>query len=174
MKTKVCNLLIGLFLLVSTVACTKDSATPQPEFFVKAEKDGAAWVVKGSGVYAKAQGEFYIFGQQSTGSGTEEYLRLGFSVPKELPYPIEQVVPAAQVIPAYWGALLGGDVLINSYTALSAVDGTRLQVTRLDTVQKIVEGTFDTTLRRDAHWSAQGETMRFSQGSFRVRYQQFQ
>ncbi|GAB2468292.1 hypothetical protein GCM10011375_30410 [Hymenobacter qilianensis] len=144
---------------------------PQPEFYVKANKDGTAWLVPGSGVYDKAQREFYVFGAQSDGSAIQAYLRLGFTVPSEQPLvTVVQSPTTLSSIPATWTALLGGDVLVDGYTA-DSLSGTQLLITRLDTIQKVVEGTFNTALRRDAPWSQQGEMIRFTEGSFRVRYQ---
>jgi hypothetical protein len=45
-----------------------------------------------------------------------------------------------------------------------------LEITRLDTVAKVVEGRFQATLVRDKRWTTQTEVMRFTHGSFRVQY----
>ncbi|MBC6605922.1 hypothetical protein H8B13_03745 [Hymenobacter sp. BT188] len=167
MKRVLYSVFASLILLGG--ACTPESVEPQPEFFVKANKDGTAWLVPGSGVYNKAQGEFYVFGEQRDGSVRQAYLRLGFNVPSEQPLPTVAQAPSLALLPSTLMVVVGGDVLVDGYTA-DSLSGTQLLITRLDTIQKVVEGTFTTSLRRDARWSQQGEIIRFTEGSFRVRY----
>ena len=47
-----------------------------------------------------------------------------------------------------------------------------IKITLLDTVQKVVEGRFEAILYRDKHLTQQVEKMQFTEGSFRVRYQE--
>lgn len=160
--------LLTAFTLATLPACTKEEASqPAEEFFMKAQKNGQAWQRPASGTLVRSKGEFYLFGQDRAASGTQDYLRLSFRLDKGQP------VAAAQVLPAEWGELVGGDVIVDSYTTGSTQPLPTLEITRLDTVQKIVEGRFGATLRREARWSSQGEVMRFENGSFRVRYQVF-
>lgn len=172
MKRIFYRVVASLLVLGGVGACTQESVQPEPEFFVKANRDGAAWLVPGSGAYDKAQDEFYVIGAQSDGSATQAYLRLGFNVPPEQPLAaVVQTPTTLSLIPATWTALLGGDVIVDSYTAVNNSPDTHLQITKIDTIQKVVEGTFDAALRRDARWSQQGEMIRFTEGSFRVHYQ---
>ncbi|QIL74844.1 hypothetical protein [Hymenobacter sp. HDW8] len=168
MKRILYGAVASLILLSGVGACTAESVEPQPEFYVKATKDGNPWVVPGSGIYAKSQNEFFVFGEQRDGTVTQASLRLGFAVPTEQPLPT--VTKAPTLLPTTWTVLVGGDVIVDGYTA-DSLSETQLLITRLDTVQKVIEGTFDATLRRDERWSKQEETIRFEQGSFRVRYQ---
>lgn len=127
MKRVLYGVLASLVLLGGGGACTPESVQPELEFFVKANKDGSAWLVPGSGVYAKAQGEFYVFGEQSDGSVTQASLRLGFNVPPERPLPTVAQVSRLTLIPSMWTVLVGGDVLIDGYTA-DSLSGTRLLI----------------------------------------------
>jgi hypothetical protein len=163
--------LLGGLLLMSAPACTREEAAPQPEFYVRADQDGQAWLGPGEATYLPQQGTVYVFGERNDGTSRQSYLRLGFTWEPEHP-----LTPAgaadARVLPAEWQVVVGGDVLVDSYAADSGA--TRLLITRLDTVERIIEGTFEATLRRAARWPPPGPaTTRFTQGSFRVRYQSY-
>ncbi|PJJ59591.1 hypothetical protein [Hymenobacter chitinivorans] len=160
MKTSLLKLLISPLLLLGAAACEKESAGPEvvPEFYVRAQKNDQAWVVEGTGVYERATKKFYVFGYQSQ---PEAYLRLHFDAPTQSP---------AGPAEAGWSDLVGGDVLVNSYSSTGVAELPSVEITQLDTVQRIVEGRFQTTLRRDQRWSQQGELLQFRNGSFRVRY----
>lgn len=173
MKSILYRLLLGLALASGASACSKEVEEPELEFFVRANKDGKAWLVPGEATYVSKQAEFYVFGRQDNENATQAFLRLGFGVPMNKPLTSAAQTPAMLVtIPATWTVAVGGDVLTNSYTQ-DSLPGTHLLITRLDTVRKIVEGSFDATLRRDARWSGQEETIHFTEGSFRIRYQQY-
>ncbi|UOQ50936.1 hypothetical protein [Hymenobacter cellulosivorans] len=162
MKTTLYPLLMGLLLLGAT-ACEEESATPetQPEFFVKAQKAGQAWTVPGSGVYVRTTKKFHVYGNQNQANMPEAYLRLDFEAPTQ------GTTVAAQ---AEWLELVGGDVIVDNYSTTGVAEPSSVEVTRLDTVQRVLEGRFQTTLRRDQRWSTRGELLPFSNGSFRIRY----
>lgn len=165
------RLFLSVALISGASACTKDAAVPAPEFFMKANKDGKAWLVPAEATYVPKRGELYLFGRQDDQT-TQSFLRLGFEVDSGKPLAAAVQAPATlPAIPATWVVVFGGDVLTDGYTQAS-VPAPQLHVTRLDTVQKIVEGTFEATLLRDARWSSQAEALRFTDGTFRVRYQQ--
>jgi hypothetical protein len=154
----------SLLLLGGVTACKnndKDSA-PHPDFFIQATKDGAPWTATGSSTFSKSNRQFYVFGQ--TGDAVQsELLSLGFSFPAA-----PQLTPV-QPLRATWVTVLGGDVVTNSY-ATDAANLPSLEITRLDTVAKVVEGRFTTTLLREKRWTSQEEVLRFTDGSFRVHY----
>jgi hypothetical protein len=156
-------ILASLFLLVGVTSCTKTDATPQPSFFVQATKDLVPWTATGTGTFSKTRQQFYVFGQIGD-AVTTEYLSLGFSLPAS-----PQLAPV-QALPATWVALVGGDVATNSYATADAASLPTLEITRLDTVAKIVEGRFNASLVRNKQWTTQTEVMRFTNGSFRVQY----
>lgn len=165
-----------LLLTGGAAACTKESAEPQEsvdsqnEFFVKAEKDGGAWTQPGTGTYVKSKREFYVSGGGENMTYAE-YLHLGFSLPSEIKLS-NKLIAAARPLPAEWLTLIGGDGITNSYATADAQSLPSIQITRLDTVQKIMEGRFEATLLRNKHYTQQMEFMRFTNGSFRVRYQE--
>lgn len=66
--------------------------------------------------------------------------------------------------------IIGQDGIINNYQTTDSTGLPSITVTRLDTVQKIVEGRFEATLRRNKHYTKQVQLMRFTEATFRVRY----
>jgi len=172
MKFSYLSVLTGLLLAAGVSACTDDEATPQEEFFVKAQKDGQAWNKGGRGVYVTDkgvnvtdEGHFLIYSPDTIPYTSAEVVSLRFSLPYGQP------LASARPLAAEWKVLVGGDAASNSYET-DSTSLPRITVTRLDTVQKIVEGRFEAILRRNKHWTNQVEEMRFTQGSFRVRYQE--
>jgi hypothetical protein len=153
----------SLLLLAGSTACSKTDATPQPPFFVHATKDLTPWTTTGTGTFSKTTQQFYVFGQLGEPI-TSEYLSLSFSLPAA-----PQLAPV-QARPAAWVTLVGGDVVTNSYATADVASLPTVEITRLDTVAKVVEGRFRTTLVRDKQWTTQTEVMRFTDGSFRVQY----
>lgn len=151
----------SLLLLGGVTACNKDSA-PHPDFFMQATKDGAPWTAMGTGTLSKASRQLYVFGQVGNGAQSET-LSIGLALPAA-----PQLVPV-QSLRASWVTLVGGDVVTNSY-ATDAATLPAVEITRLDTVAKVVEGRFTATLLREKQWTTQKEVMRFTDGSFRIQY----
>jgi hypothetical protein len=79
-----------------------------------------------------------------------------------------------QALPASWAELIGYDAAGNSYETADAASLPDIEVTRLDTVAKIVEGRFNAILVREKHWTSQTENMNLTNGSFRVQYKEVQ
>lgn len=152
----------SLLLLGGVTACSKEDSAPQEEFFLRATKDGTPWTATGNGAFSKASKQFSVFGQTGT-AVPSEILSLVFSFPAA-----PQLTPV-QASRANWISLVGGDVVTNSYAA-TATNLPALEITRLDTVAKVVEGRFTTTLLREKQWTSQEEFLRFTDGSFRVQY----
>jgi hypothetical protein len=153
----------SLLLLTGATSCTKTDATPQSAFFVQATRDLTSWTATGTGTFSKTTQQFHIFGQIGE-PVPSEYLSLGFSLPAS-----PQLAPV-QALPASWTTLVGGDVAVNSYATADAASLPTLEITRLDTVAKVIEGRFQATLVRDKRWTTQTEVMRFTDGSFKVQY----
>jgi hypothetical protein len=158
--------LLASLLLVGATSCSKTDATPQETYFVQAKKNlFTSWSGKGSGSFIKSKKEFYIFGLLGDAAYAES-LSLGVSLPA---YP--QLTPV-RALQAHWTAVVGYDGVGNSY-ATEAASLPTIEITRLDTVAKVVEGRFNATLVRDKHWTSttsQPEIMNFNDGSFRVQY----
>lgn len=153
----------SLLLLAGAAACSKTDATPQPPFFVQATKDLTPWTATGTGTFSKTTQQFYVFGQLGEPVLTE-YLSFGFSLPAS-----PQLAPV-QARPASWVTLVGGDVVTNSYATADAASLPAIEITRLDTVAKVVEGRFQATLVRNKQWTTQTDVMRFTDSYFRVQY----
>ena len=154
--------LLGSLLLGGATSCSKTDAPPQETFFVQATKNSSPWSAKGTGTFSKTRQQFSVFGLIGD-AGQAETLALGFSLPA-----FPQLTPV-QALPARWTALIGYDGVTNSY-ATDAASLPSLEITRLDTVAKVVEGRFSASLVRDKQWTSQTEVMRFTNGSFRVQY----
>jgi hypothetical protein len=156
MKSTLLYALGSLLLLGGTTACSKED--PAPDFYMRATKDATPWTGIGSGAYIKSSKQFYIFGR----------ITLRFSLPAS-----PQLAPV-QALPASWAELIGYDAASNSYETADAASLPNIEVTRLDTVAKIVEGRFNAILVRDKHWTSQTENMNLTNGSFRVQYKEVQ
>ncbi|WP_139921888.1 hypothetical protein [Hymenobacter sp. DG01] len=163
MKPAFSSIIGSLLLLTAIASCTKEDSPPQPDFFVRATKDRASWTAAGSGTFSKSRKQFYVFGQVGD-AAQAEILNLSFALPAA-----PQLTPV-QALSASWVTVVGGDVISNSYGLTDTPGVPALEITRLDTVSKVVEGRFTATLVRDKHWSAQQETVQFTDGSFRVQY----
>jgi len=152
----------SLLLLGGATACSKEDAAPQEEFFLRATKNSTPWTATGTGTFNKTSGQLYVFG--TTGEAAQsELLSIGVALPAA-----PQLAPA-QALRTSRVTLVGGDAVTNSYVA----DDAKLpivEITRLDTVAKVVEGRFTTTLLREKRWTAQEEALRFTDGSFRIHY----
>lgn len=130
---------------------------------MQATKDSSSWSAKGSGLFSKSQQQFYLSGLVGDAARAES-IALNFKLPT-----FPQLTPV-QAFSASWQSLIGYDGASNSYRTADAASLSTLEITRIDTVAKVVEGRFDALLVRDKHWTSQTEVMRFTNGSFRVQY----
>ncbi|MFD1872668.1 hypothetical protein [Hymenobacter bucti] len=158
---------MGSLLLVGGLAACHEKAsapqTPQAGFFVRATKDAAPWAAPGTGTYSKARREFSVLGQAGDAAKAEAFA-LNFALPAwPQPAPV-------RALPAAWRVLLGYDALTNSYATADAASLPKVEITRLDTVSKVVEGRFSAPLVREKQWTAKTETMALTDGTFRVHY----
>jgi hypothetical protein len=162
MKSLAPSLLASLLLLSGAISCSKTDVPPEETSFVQATKDSSAWSAEGSGSFIKSRKQFYLAGLIGDAARAES-LGLSFTLPA-----FPQITPV-QAFSANWTSLIGYDGITDSYTA-NAANLPILEITRLDTVTKVVEGRFNATLVRDKQWTSQTEVMRFTNGSFRVQY----
>jgi hypothetical protein len=165
MKTILLYALGSLLLLGGATACSKED--PAPDFYMRATKDATPWAGTGSGTYIKSSKQFYVFGRMGDISKAE-VITLRFSLRAS-----PQLAPV-QALPASWAELIGYDAAGNSYETADAASLPDIEVTRLDTVAKIVEGRFNAILVREKHWTSQTENMNLTDGSFRVQYKEVQ
>ncbi|MBJ6142840.1 hypothetical protein [Hymenobacter sp. BT559] len=150
-------------LLVGATACHEAATIPQTEFFVQATRNATPWTATATATHSKASQQFYLVGQ--TGDAAKaEALSLGFALPAA-----PQLAPV-QALPAAWRVSVGYDALIDSYATADEAGLPRLEITRLDTVNKVVEGRFEATLMREKQWTTKPEPMTLEKGSFRAHY----
>jgi hypothetical protein len=153
----------SLFLLLLMASCHEKDSTPTVDFVVKATKDAAPWAAPSTATYSKARKEFSILGQAGD-AAKAEILTLGFTLPAwPQPTPV-------QALSASWRVLLGFDALTNSYATADATSLPQVEVTRLDTVNKVVEGRFQAALLREKQWTTKPETLTLEHGTFRAKY----
>ena len=163
MKLIFSTLLASLLLLGGATSCSKTDAAPQEASFVKALKGVSSWSAKGSGSFVKSQQQFYLSGLVGNAARAES-LALNFKLPA-----FPQTAPV-QAFSASWTSFIGYDGVTDSYGTADAASVPTLEITRLDTVAKVVEGRFNVLLVRDKYRTSQTEIMRFTNGSFRVQY----
>jgi hypothetical protein len=156
---------LGSLVLASATACTKEKAEPQASSFFRVTQDGTAWEEKGTAIYDKSLASFSVLSSKAAAAGQTQTLYLGFVVPN-LRTPV-----AASPITLEWRQLVGGDSETNQFSNVTVPTASTLQITRLDTVQKVIEGRFDATLLRNTRYTQQAEAMQLSEGSFRISYQ---
>ena len=99
---------------------------------------------------------------QAAAADQTQELYLGFAV-------TNLRTPSVRLFSAVW-TQQAGKAVNNQFVNMDDPAATGLQITRLDTVQKVIEGRFDATLQRSTVYSSQHELMRFTNGSFRVSY----
>jgi hypothetical protein len=154
--------LAGL-LLGGAASCNKSTSIPESDLSMQATKDAAPWRAPSTATFSKARKEFYVLGQAGD-AAKAEVLALGFVLPAwPQPAPV-------QALPATWRVLLGFDALTNSYATADAASLPRLEITRLDTANRVVEGRFQATLLREKQWTSKPEPLALTNGSFRARY----
>ncbi|MBW3129228.1 hypothetical protein [Hymenobacter profundi] len=167
------TLLAATLLASSLTACDKDSAEPlleepQAEFYVQARQNDNVWLKTGvTGVYGnyyKSKRTFFVTGADPQSIGIVEKLTLSFSMPKR------QLLSSIQALPATWLEIGGGDMIFNQFMSTTAQGLPTIQVTQLDTINRIIEGRFEATLQRDDFYTKQVELKRFKSGTFRVQY----
>lgn len=150
-------------LVAGATACHQVDSPPRAGFFVQATRDAAPWLASGTCTHSRAQHQFDLVGQ-SGDAAKAEVLSLSFVLPAA-----PQRAPV-QALPAAWRVSVGYDALIDSYATADGEGLPRIEITRLDTVNKVVEGRFEATLAREKQWTAKTETMNLDKGTFRVHY----
>ena len=156
---------LGSLALTSATACTKEDAEPQAESFFHVTQDGTVWEEKGTAIYDNSFASFSVLSSKATEAGQTQELYLGFIVPN-LRTPI-----AASPISVAWRQLVGGDSETNQFSNAAVPTASTLQITRLDTVRKVIEGRFEATLLRNGRYTQQSESMHLTEGFFRLSYQ---
>jgi hypothetical protein len=149
--------LLGL-LLTSASACTKEEAAPEASFF-HVTQEGKAWESAKTTTY-KAGNTFYLVSHEAQPT---QNLYLGFTVPNLR-------TPVATLHSLVWTQYTGQQTVLDQFLNTNVPGSSTLQLTRLDTVQKVIEGRFEATLQRSAVYSSQQERMQLTEGLFRLTY----
>lgn len=155
----------SLFLsvvLVSATACTKEEATPQAAPFFSVNQDGKAWEPATVTTYRSGD-FFYLVSNQAAKAEQTQELYLGFTV-------TNLRTPSVRLFSTVWTQYAAGKSMRDQFVYTDDISANKLQITRLDTVQKVIEGHFEASLQRSTVYSQQKERMQLSEGSFRVSY----
>jgi len=163
MKTSVFLLLISFVVCISS--CKKDDPVAVPVSDFKALKDDVSWISTSSWAsYSTKNKMFYISGiKLDQKYYQEEALGLSFTI---------QDISKPAVIDNFtsrWSYILGGDVQTDSYLMDSTGDN-QIRITSIDTIKKIISGTFTIKFVRENHYSDKGEVFQFKEGQFTIGY----
>jgi hypothetical protein len=131
--------------------------------YFKADRDNQAWESSyQSAVYFREDDEFVVYAQYN--QPQEETVNLIFSA---------QSVKAGFRTSDFeinYRRFVGGDVITDEYNLDSASNGNLLEITRYDSVNRIIKGKFNATLKRNARYSSSGQ-MVLQNGEFSVHYE---
>lgn len=163
MKTSLLFLLISFVVCVSS--CKKDKEVVVPVSDFKALKNDVSWTATSTWAsYSKKDKKFNVSGaKRDPKYYQEEWLGLNFTIQ-------DLSVPASiSGFSSGWSYILGGDVQTDRYLMDSMGDN-QIHITSIDTIKKIISGTFTVKLVRDSHYSDKGEVFQFKEGQFTVGY----
>ena len=149
-------------VLASATACTKEESAPQVEPFFSVTQNGNAWEPATITTY-KSGNAFYLVSNKAAEANQTQELYLGFTV-------TNLRTPSVRLFSAVWTHSAAGKTVRDQFVNTNDPSTSSLQITRLDTVQKVIEGRFDATLERSTVYSQQKELMQLTGGSFRVSY----
>ncbi|OUJ72145.1 hypothetical protein [Hymenobacter crusticola] len=149
-------------VLASATACTKEEAAPPAEPFFSVNQDGKAWEPATTTTY-KSGNAFYLVSNKAAEANQRQELYLGFTV-------TNLRKPSVRLFSTVWTHYAAGKTVRDQYVNTDDLSASSLQITRLDTVQKVIEGRFDATIQRSTVYSQQKERMQLTEGSFRVSY----
>ena len=153
-------------VLASATACTKEEAAPPVDPFFSVTQDGKAWEPATITTYKSGNG-FYLVSNQAAAAHQTQELYLGFTV-RNLHTPSVRLFSA--VWTPIWTPYAAGNTVRDQFVNTADPTASRLQITRLDTVQKVLEGRFEATLERSRVYAQPKEVLQLTEGSFRVSY----
>jgi hypothetical protein len=163
MKTSKLFLLISFIVCVSS--CKKDKEVVVPVSDFNALKNDVNWTAISTWAsYSKKDKKFNVSGSKRDPKYyQEEWLGLNFTI-QDLSIPA-----SVSGFSSGWLYIIGGDVQTDSYLMDSTGDN-QIHITSIDTIKKIISGTFAVRLVRDSHYSDKGEVFQFKEGQFTVAY----
>lgn len=163
MKTSIFLLLVSFVVCMSS--CKKDDPMDVPVSDFKALKNDVSWTATSTWAsYSKKDKKFNVSGaKRDPKYYQEECLGLNFTI-QDLSMPA-----SISGFSSGWSYILGGDVQTDSYL-MDSTGTNQIKITSIDTVKKIISGTFTVKLIRDSHYSDKGEVFQFKEGQFNVVY----
>jgi hypothetical protein len=150
-------------------SCKKNDPVVEPVSDFKALKNDVSWITTSSWAsYSKKNKKFNVSGIKRDQLYYQEE-DLGFS------FTIQDLSKPETIgnFSSGWSAVLGGDVQTDSYL-MDSTSANQIQITSIDTVKKIISGTFSVKLIRDSHYSNKGEVFQFKEGQFTVVYSEIE
>jgi hypothetical protein len=153
-----------LAVAASAYSCKSERVVPESHSpYFKADKDNQAWEASyQSAVCFREDNKFVVYAQDK--QRLEETINLSFSA---------QSVKAGFRMSDFeidYRRFVGGDVITDEYNLDSTSSGNLLEITRYDSVNRIIAGKFNATLKRNARYSSAGQ-MVLQNGEFSVHYE---
>ncbi len=164
MKNLFWTFAILLTVAVSAYSCKSERVVPERHSaYFKADRDNQAWESSyQSAIYFREENEFIILAQDT--QPLEEVWSLTFSARS-----VKASFRTSDFEITY-RRFVGGDVITDEYNLDSASTGNLLEITRYDSVNRIIEGKFNATLQRNARYQSAGQQV-LRNGEFSVRYE---
>ena len=151
-------------MIVVVCSCKEKTVLPVSPYKLTAEKNGVDWESKNtSGSIDKNFKKITVFGAESM----DEYLSL------QLKYTDLSNLESIKFINSELNFLVGGDVVINSYSTDPTDVNNFVKIMQIDTVKKIMTGNFEFRLIKDKRWKTNIDTITYKKGQFVVNYTQY-
>jgi hypothetical protein len=159
------KLFLCILAVISFTSCQKETL-PETEHFLNAQVDNTEWLATSVSAHYSVSGKtFGVSGiRMDPKYYREEWIRLNFS-----PAEIDQSGNVRNFAAEFWD-MVGGDVIAESFSASSAEQGNMLTISRIDPVNRILEGEFVLRLKHDSRETTAGSYLVVQKGKFRVIY----
>jgi hypothetical protein len=153
-----------LVVAASAYSCKSERVVPESHSsYFKADRDNQTWEASyQSAVYFSEDDRFVVYAQDKP--RLEETINLSFSG-----HSVKAGFRTSDFEIDY-RRFVGSDVITDEYNLDSTSSSNSLEITRYDSVNRIIEGKFNATLKRNARYSSAGQ-MVLQNGEFSVRYE---
>ncbi len=166
MKNTIIRLFLTIPLLVGLLAgCyKKETVEPEPEFYFLADLDHNQFKAASlEATYIKNTNRIYInAGQWDDELQLEKIVRFNFALPT-----VNNHVSTNFDASFEW--VVGGDALSNKFNRVPSSNTDALIISRVDTINNVIEGTLNVNLKRGSHWTTNEEFVFLKNGSFRMQ-----
>ncbi len=151
-----------LTLAALSFSCKREEAPPKHNAFFKFRKNYTDWVAaRCFAEYVQSEKRFHIGGLSDKEPNEGFYFK--FSPPQG------SDVSRTNDFSVTYTLVVQMDMIFDQYNLDGPNDGSWLEVTRYDTVNRIIEGKFHAILRRDTHYVS-NEKMYLEDGEFSLQY----